>query len=614
MSRIIISNIPNVADKFVAHCESVGFSKYHSEKNGMIECAVFKKLCIEHTNFISFGDDYVAIIGTFFYEGKINEEAIRKIYEDYKSSQDIVAIRNKMIGHFVLTIKHKEIIRFVTDEMGIHYCHFYHNIETGEFIISNMLYEMARFAPFQCHVNEFNLLQEMHLSIIGEDTIFNEFKNLTSERYGEINLGNNNFRLCTIPSHNFRIDNRQFNIISEELKNVIQDQTNIIKNNFGDNVAICMTGGIDARTTLAAMLSCSVKPHLYYGVGNSSISYTEVDDLKVDTMLAEKFNLPIKIMNFKNERDLTSEWDVYIEKYGLLDHFSTITPNLKKSFENIEEPIVFWNFYGELFRNASYSENIKEKNISLGDLEDAKYMQITDSIKRILGNKYSKYRDYMVRKLTILLSSYLDKDGNIPYDYTLVYEFYKRITSDVHKMNVCNQHRYSLALLGNMQIVKYAFIPIHMRDEAKLQLSVIQKLCPATLQVPFFSHSNYRKYNPDTNTMNILFANNIVSEKRQSSTKGLLMKVFKTIGIQQYMISLYHTLIGKKGKGLIASERVEISNEDISGILRNWYKKYPYYKRNVNPEESDYIVRECHLALLLLMFSKLNIQNINLNQ
>ncbi len=90
--------------------------------------------------------------------------------------------------------------------------------------------------------------------------------------------------------------------------------------------------------------------------------------MKVDKILAKVFGLELKLMNYKNEKTLGSNWDALIDKYGLLDHFSTVTPNLKNEFESISQSLHLWNFFGEMFRNVDLIEHCDSSSISLDDI------------------------------------------------------------------------------------------------------------------------------------------------------------------------------------------------------------------------------------------------------
>lgn len=361
MARFYFSNNDKTVRNFLSHCESVGFNKYsiHSY-DGRIFGATFKKLCIDNQNTLNIGDNLISVVGTFIYKREIGDKALRLIYDDFEANKDIISIRDKMTGHFAMVVVYEGLLYAISDNLGVHYLYYYTNSESGEWMIGTSLYEMAKVAPFTCHVDEFNLIEECYSHCVyGDETIFQEFNKVTGEKYCKVNLNNGAFEVLEASKPQFLIDNRSFEEITNDLSKELTAYGEMLKNTYMGGVALCMTGGIDARLTLATLLNVGIKPTLYYGIGNSKLTNTKAGDLEVDKMLASEFGLQLQLMDYKNEGEIGERWDVLVDKYGFLDHFSTVTPNLKKEFKSISQPLQIWNFFGELFRNINLVE--KEK-------------------------------------------------------------------------------------------------------------------------------------------------------------------------------------------------------------------------------------------------------------
>lgn len=612
MARLIFSNDEKIVKDFTTHCESVGFDKHTLFSNkGRTIGASFQKLCIDNKNCFTIGDDIVTIVGTYIYKEKTGEDACRLVYEDFKNTNDLMSIRDSIWGHFAMIIVCDGILKAISDNLGVHYFYYHINKETGKWIIGTSLYEMVKVAPFECHVDEFNLIEESYSHcVFGDETIFQEFNKVTGEKYCKVNLNNGDFEVLEASKPQFLIDNRTSDEIANDLSKELASYGKLLKTLEGENgTALCMTGGIDARLTLAMLLHTGNKPTLYYGIGNSKLTNTKAGDLEVDKMLATEFGLQLHLMDYKNERKLGKNWDTIVEKYGFLDHFSTVTSNLKKEFEAISQPLQIWNFFGEMFRNVDLTEKNNTTEISVDEIISNHYV-MERNLRPMLGEKFESYRRHIFNKLCKVLNPYLNENGKLPLEYFVVYDYYRRINCDTHKMNMCNQYRYCVAPLGDWRFLKYMTTPVNIRDDAQLLLRTIDNLYPQLLDVPFFSHQHWRIYDKDSVKLNTTDVDS--SKEKLMTTSPLNSLISAESGFRKTKLwsclrkvkPLILFILNPMGYKKSQDARESLSMGYIIEQLTKMCNEYPDFKYKVDLTKSDYLPKDAHLILLLFTLNK----------
>ena len=509
-----------------------------------------------------------------------------------------------------MVVVYKGSLYAISDNLGVHYLYYYANRESGEWMIGTSLYEMAKVAPFTCHVDDFNLIEECYAhSVYGDETIFQEFFKVTGEKLCKVDLKEGLFEVLDASKPQFIVDNRTADEIAMDIAKEFTKYGESLKTFSGNGgVALCMTGGIDARLTLVALLHTGIKPTLYYGVGNSALTNTKAGDLEVDKMLASKFGLQIYLMNYKNDQKIGANWDSLVEKYGFLDHFSTVTPNLKKEFEAIKEPLQIWNFFGEMFRNVDYIEDNNKAVISIDEILKNHYVS-EGCLKPMIGEKYELYRQHIYTKIQSSLNPYLDGAGDLPVEFFVVYDYYRRINCDTHKMNMCNQFRYSLAPLGDWRFLKYMTMTVNERKNARLMLKTMDILYPKVLEIPFFSHQHWREYDKDSIKLKISIVDDSKEKALMPSSLVSIISPFSKTRIWTLVRRakpFFSFVINPIGYFKSQNARESISSSMIFDRLIKMIQDYPEFKYKFDPYKTDYLPKDAHLLLLLYSLRKLN--------
>lgn len=237
-------------------------------------------------------------------------------------------------------------------------------------------------------------------------------------------------------------------------------------------------------------------------------------------------------------------------------------------------------------------------------------------LKLLLGEKFTSYRQHVYEKIHKILCPYLDKEGNLPIEYFVVYDYYRRINCDTHKMNMCNQYRYCLAPLGDWRFMRYMTTPVHMRDDAKLMLKTIDKLYPELLEIPFFSHQHWRKYNKDAIKLDIAG----IDKSKEVVIPKVFMPVvrsFHNTKIWQFFRKVKPMVLFLKNprgfkeiqnRSKRQHQRESFSQYMIYSQLKKLCKNYPDFIYKIDPSKTDYLPKDAHLVLLLYTLDKLNVK------
>lgn len=310
MARLFLGNDKDVFLEFKRHNLGIGFHNYSSFEKDNISVIAFKKLKIDNENYCEFGNDFISGVGTFVYKESIGAVALKQIYNDF--SGDLLEIRKNLIGNYLLALKKSEKVYVFCDANNIFNAYYYEN--KGQWCISNCLYEIALALPIELGINEFNVIEQIfQYNILGNGTVFNEIQKLLGSEYLEIDLEEGSFcKKQLYLSSPYKISERPLEELVDEFCSDLQKITRKIVKCFNGDIGVCMTGGLDARMILAAFLSNGCKPVLTYGVGNSQLTNTKNGDLEVDKIYSERFDLPLKIMDWSTPEPVDLYWDILI--------------------------------------------------------------------------------------------------------------------------------------------------------------------------------------------------------------------------------------------------------------------------------------------------------------
>ena len=286
MSKFFLTNNIVYYQQIKQRVEHSEYKLSFSYTDDGIYALATKKLSINNVNGLKNKEGFVIVTGTMAWEAgsPINIDTLSRIYKQFDGNINI--IQNSGIGNYAVSV-YKNNVLYVFGEISGFYNIFYYEFQ-GDWLISNSLYDLAVILSGKLTLNKLALIEAIvQDGILLSDTFFEEIKRLSGFNYIKIKEG----RLDIVEEkHLYPL---VLNCSTEEkVKRYASLSTAYGKKMAAAYGAPCisMTGGLDARIVLSTYLSAGVKPHLYYGTGNSFITNTFNKDKEIDLLLSKNFD------------------------------------------------------------------------------------------------------------------------------------------------------------------------------------------------------------------------------------------------------------------------------------------------------------------------------------
>lgn len=590
MARCIITNSETISENFVSLNKEIGFTDYNTISFKKLRGGVFKKRKVKNENYLINSNGFISVIGTWFYNGKMGLDTLRIMYDDFQG-ECVSQFRKKMIGNYLFMICKDDELYVFTDPGGIHYAYYWKSEQ--DWMIGSSLYEMAKSID-KIEVSAFNVISEAYNAyIIDNETIFKGFYRLMGDEYIKYSSKENQYKICQFADPLLIVDNRGLNEIIEDAVSAYAEISNVIKKNFSNNdVALCITGGVDSRSLLAAFLAADIKPSFYYGVGNSMLTHTMKGDLEVDRMFASRYDMPLRVMDWSTPEVIDEYWDEAIKNYGTMSWLYGASESVFSSCEGIEPSLVFTGYFGELYRNNSVIEKTTKQSLSIDEIyEECGFYY--DDLKIILDKSYNEYVTLEKEKIKKVLNPYLDCEGRLPVDLFPVFEYAKRRHSDTFFTNFINQTHYSFLVMAEPEIVKLSCIPHEYKKDYRYMLELIKRIYPDLLNVPFYSRYTWKKYDSDNN---LIINQDTGSPNLKTRIKSYLARTLANISKPLY------TFIVDKHKHNYSVNQLELVNQ-LQKLIKN--NDFPFIPDTLN---SSWIARDGKFAIIMRMLKLMNVE------
>ena len=483
MSKFYLTNNKEIAQKIKETIQKSDFNLSAEIERDNLFAYSTKKLLIDNTNYYQKGNDFVIVTGTFVFDEKQNLEKL------YDSSLSVNQIREKSIGQYAVTLCKKDEVLVFSDPVAAYNIYYYNCDKT--FVISNCLYDLASVIKEKLTVNELNIIEQVtEYAILGGETYFNEIFRLDGEH--TIQIRNGNFELID-NGQLFRPYQEGFSLVdsAKELAKQIECNASIFYKTFGDP-DICMTGGLDARTSLAAYLKSGSKPHLNYGIGNSLLTNTFYDDYEIDLAIKNKFNLQLNKKDWSTPDPWDKFWDLYLNKFGFFYRIYGASNKVFESFETMTQNISTFGYGGELYRNLPWTENKKEKYFSVEDFYEEFYKYKADYF---CIENVPEFKSHILKKLNTICDKYGLDPERIKMEDNFLFMLEYRKVADTIVMNFLNLFKFSNLILMEYNCLNSPRPSVEHLSNSKFQLQVIELLYPEVLDIPVFSHCEHVVFN-----------------------------------------------------------------------------------------------------------------------
>lgn len=496
MSKFIFSN----SDCFASlrkRNEENGYEVSGSITELDLSFMAFHKLKVKNHNFTRIGEDFIAITGTLFFNGLRDEELLRRVYNGYLERGE--SLRKDLRGNYAVIIKHANKIIVFGEETYFYDIFYYYN--NGIYIVSNDLYEIFLLLK-DVEIDIHNVLEQAYLNgIIGNETVLKGVSRLSGDQKIVIDIERSSLDVVQFPVDWSRLDidcEQAVTLLSNNLKDIAKSISTTYY-----STAICMTGGLDSRMSLASLLSIGEKPAMYYGKGNTPVTNTHDQDYDICKLFSEKYGLQLTKMDWRSPSPIDNDWDFTLGKYGILYHAYGGSEKVMLSLENIKEEFVTMGLVGELFRTLDFTEN--RTRFTIEDYVDQYYFQKNNAGKYIslLSDNFDSFRSRLIEKYISVCKRYnLDPNNMVVEDFFYLNLEY-RANADNIMLNLLNRMRFCSWLLAAPEVLKTANISVKVLKGSYFMLSTLEQLCPSCLEVPVFSHQKEMVYNKKSKTLEL---------------------------------------------------------------------------------------------------------------
>lgn len=588
MARIILTNNKN---KFYSSIKNIKDSRLVNGNfisNDFFNCAVFEKRIYSLGNFWKKNDnEFIAAVGSFLYKSKTGSEALSEIFNDF--SGDVNKIKKKCVGIYSFIILKNNEVYIFNDYYGI--CDLNYFQDKDVFFISNSLSELVKCCD-SLNLNENGVITEcFHTGCFSAFTPFDDVFKVTGDQY--IRIIDEKFEVCIIPYSDYKYNNE---FISEEqslneLTSLLEKYSKNIANCFKD-VAVNVTGGLDSRAVLASLLKGGIKPKLLYGVGNSYVAPTCLDDYNIVKQLAKNLKLPLYSMNWNDVESISGFSFKYqsriFKDFGFCNMLYAGNENIFTEYEGLIPNYPKFMEFGYFLENLRLREWAEEKNkeyISLNEFIDEYYLN--NSLLDVFPN-YLEYRDH----LYTIFSSIAFKQGILTEDNLISINNFERLRwnsarySDSRMHVFINEFTYAFPIFGIPEIHELILaLPANVIRSGVFQIKLVKKLDVEMIKFPLFSHRRLFKINKNN------------SKSKVINIKNIADSVFKVIRFIEYPLkNLYrrisfkdYSCLGKKvNEDISIFDGINIEYKNYKGDVGDMYKYrqfligYDFVKNNIN--------------------------------
>lgn len=541
MGKLLMTNRKEWNDELRECYSKNGFSS-----NGTIDEGVFlttyNKLNVKTYNLHMINDDFIACAGTLIYKEKIGEKALADLYTDW-CEKDLKYVRKNAVGNFVVAVKRNNEIKIFVDETGT-YPFYYYNDDNNNYLLTNTYYHIEKCVKEEIKVNSFIE------NIIGYCNLNNEtpFKNIFRLRGDEcvcLNVPASKMWIEKCELNEYKLETDDLDEIVDILAATLTKYAKQLKI-INKVPALFATGGVDSRLILGVYLSSGIKPRLANWQGSPVIMNTKADDAKLVGEIARILGLEYYEYDVQTDfaQDVNNMKLEDFDKYG---EYSLEYGNNKKwqeIFENSGMELLDFGVMAEMFKSLEMLDKANQKEFTLDKFVDL-YIGRTGFFNQSQRMKnYEQYREHIYSEfLEMAVSDNMDIQHLSNEDCLKLYNYYYGMHANTTKINFANMFGYGLLFGTQKELCDYINqIPYYIKQKKKLSLLLTKKLYLQLLEIPYYSHCRYMKYDAKENKLEAI---------KSDSYKTNLEELLKPTKFGKVLIVLKRKIIGKKNKRIL---------------------------------------------------------------
>jgi len=502
MALIYITNCEDYLNCLIrADCMS-SFTDYSLHSDQTVLFRVDKKIRQKNENLVKFDNgDYIAGVGTYIYENQTGESALKNIYSNFEGN--INQLKEDIIGNYCIFVKKGDHAFVFVDKYEVINTYYYTDGE--KWVISNFLANIPT-TTTNTEINEYPLIEYcFNDGILGRDTFIKRVYKLLGFEFIEIDLHTGTMNVSELPVSQESFGDLSLDeyadLFSMRMISIIKS----IKGAFGENLGSFMTGGVDNRGILAALLNAGAKPTLMYGMGNSPITNTKTGDLIAVKAIAKKFNLQFYQMDWSTNENISGRWKENFEKYGFYSNIYSSSEGFVKELESKlpgNMDMIFTGYYGENFRSR-----LPEDYYGLTPIDMDSFIRQKGSFlgKNNIISDFEGYIKYLETKLRYYFNLYriphdgnIDGETNFPSVYETWYNLLRR-NPDSRFTNYINFYTNCMAVCSIPKLHDISLaLPAEYKKNERFMLNYMEKTYPEVFEIPFFSHCCNQRMDPES--------------------------------------------------------------------------------------------------------------------
>lgn len=491
MARWHMSSRRDWHEDAVAICARAGLRMVDEQDGPICMIRSYSKRAIRNNNFFKLNrQEWIASAGTIVFDGSIGANALELFYQ-YFREHGLLKARARAIGQFALAIGCNDRVYVCTDDQGSFSLYYY--TEGRNLFISNSLHVVAESVGKSARSPLELLLYTFQIDDIGKNTHIDGVCRLFGSEYLEIAEGTCE---CIPEARTWEhLDQDGSLDFSHTLERYMESVERVFcEISRTDDIAVHMTGGMDSRTVLAALLREGVRPRLMCGVGNSNVATTRELDTRIVKNIAKTIGLSYYEMNWAgtqpHDRD---NWKRLFDLYGFLFTTYGSSEQMLEEFEGriAPYPILQLGGYSAAFTNRKPWEDEK-KAFSLDDLV-ADFL--SPDANHLVGNAREDYerllRERMAEALSRARFAYPERGATL-MQFAMARTFLQ-VRPDSRAANFFNEFGFYISPFASGQLFELlAAVPTEMRSKDAFQLALIHELAPSLDQFEFMTGGRTR--------------------------------------------------------------------------------------------------------------------------
>ncbi|OED64552.1 hypothetical protein A143_09545 [Vibrio splendidus ZS-139] len=534
----------------------------------------------------------ISLVGSFIYRNKTGSDGLKNVLVDFLSHKSIVELKSKIIGNYSITIELENEFYCFCDGNDIFDLFYFLN--ENKWAISNNLNDVVSAIDGEVEPNK-NAILEMVIQngILDNQTIFKSVFRLKGYEYLYFS---HELKAPLVLEHEniyFKLEEKEGLDYTEVVTKQCTDIAKTISSSY-ENVSVCMTGGLDSRIALSSYLSVGATPSLFYGVGNSALTNTKIQDLDIVKLVRDEFDLGLNVMDWSVGIDIDDSWNQLIEKFGLLGSIYSGIPNVHKALSDFDgDTLVDFGYFGEPLRNVESLSAFKKDVFTLDQFIDDIYLDKNAKVS-LTKLEFEEFRQYLYQKAKGVCERYsLDTEHLKKDDFCKIHNEYRK-SADTALVNLMNYYCYSINLLSLPQVeTMIKQIPVKEKANSRLMLKVVNRLDPKLLKLPIFSHCRNSVFCSKTYTLKLA--------KNEALKEGVKNFIYK-VGLHRTLKEIYSKLRTSKnetpgGNGKIKEQLIDMYNSNtynfctmdaFKGTDVRKISKYNYLIRMIEKHNSTF--------------------------